>query len=66
MDATTIMGRLEPFKNKQQMIVADQSTGDIIEAITEAHKIHAPEYSQISSFLRHRQKEKRPSAFSIF
>jgi hypothetical protein len=42
MDATTIMGRLEPFKNKQQMIVADQSTGDIIEAITEAHKIHAP------------------------
>lgn len=64
MDATTIMGRLEPFKNKQTMLVAEQSTGDIIEAITEAHKMHAPDYSQISSFFK--APTKRETAKRIF
>lgn len=64
MDATTIMGRLEPFKNKQTMLVAEQSTGDIIDAITEAHRLHAPEYSQISSFFK--APTKRETAKRIF
>jgi hypothetical protein len=44
------MGRLAPFKNKNEMLVQDQSTGDIIDAICTAHKRHAQEYSRISSF----------------
>ena len=64
MDATTIMGRLEPFQNKQKMLVAEQSTGDIIDAITEAHRLHAPEYSQISSFFK--APTKRETAKRIF
>lgn len=64
MDATTIMGRLEPFKNKQTMLVAEQSTGDIIDAITEAHRLHAPDYSQISAFFK--APTKRETAKRIF
>jgi hypothetical protein len=36
--------------NKNEMLVQDQSTGDIIDAICTAHKRHAQEYSRISSF----------------
>jgi hypothetical protein len=45
-----MMGRLAPFENKHKMLIHDQSTGDIIQAIEQAHKVHAPEYSRISSF----------------
>jgi hypothetical protein len=44
------MGRLAPFQNKNEMLVQDQSTGDIIDAICNAHNRHAQEYSRISSF----------------
>ena len=44
------MGRLAPFQNKNEMLVQDQSTGDIIDAIVTAHNKHAREYSRISSF----------------
>ena len=50
MNASVIMGRLAPFMNKNEMLVQDQSTGDIIDAICTAHKRHAQEYSRISSF----------------
>ena len=50
MNATVLMGRLAPFQNKNEMLVQDQSTGDIIDAIVTAHKRHAQEYSRISSF----------------
>ena len=50
MDAATLMGRLGPFENKREMLTADQSTGDIIDAILEAHRRHASDYSKISSF----------------
>jgi len=36
MDAATLMGRLGPFQNRREMLTADQSTGDIIDAILEA------------------------------
>lgn len=44
------MGRLAPFQNRNDMLVADQSTGDIIDAILTAHKQHAQDYLRISSF----------------
>jgi len=50
VNASVIMGRLAPFMNKNEMLVQDQSTGDIIDAICTAHKRHAQEYSRISSF----------------
>lgn len=50
MNAAVLMGRLSPFRNQRSVIVEDQSTGDIIDAIVKAHKKYAPEYSKISSF----------------
>ena len=50
MNANVLMGRLAPFMNKNEMLVQDQSTGDIIDAICTAHNRHAQEYSRISSF----------------
>jgi len=50
VNASVLMGRLAPFQNKNEMLVQDQSTGDIIDAICTAHNRHAQEYSRISSF----------------
>ncbi len=47
-----MLGRLEPFNNNKRLLVDEQSTGDIITAITNAHKKYAPEYKKISSFFR--------------
>jgi hypothetical protein len=47
-----ILGRLSPYKAQEQKIVEDQSTGDIISAITKAHIMYAPEYKKISSFFK--------------
>jgi hypothetical protein len=45
-----LMSRLAPFENKNDMLVQDQSTSDIIDAITSAHNRYANDYSRISSF----------------
>jgi hypothetical protein len=58
------MGRLEPFQNRREMLSADQSTGDIIDAILEAHRRHAGDYSKISSFFN--AGSKRETARKIF
>jgi hypothetical protein len=50
MDAAILMGVLAPFENKREMLTAEQSTGDIIDAILNAHRRHAHDYSKISSF----------------
>jgi hypothetical protein len=50
VNANVLMGRLAPFQNKNEMLVQDQSTGDIIDAICNAHSRYAQEYSRISSF----------------
>jgi hypothetical protein len=52
MDVGVMLGRLEPFNNNKMLLVDEQSTGDIITAITNAHKKYAPEYKKISSFFR--------------
>jgi hypothetical protein len=59
MDATTLMGRLGPFQNRREMLTADQSTGDIIDAILEAHRRHA-------IFLMRDQGEQQREKFLIF
>jgi hypothetical protein len=64
MDATTLMGRLGPFQNRREMLTADQSTGDIIDAILEAHRRHAGDYSKISSFFN--AGSRRATARKIF
>ncbi len=58
------MGRLGPFQNRREMLSADQSTGDIIDAILEAHRRHAGDYSKISSFFN--AGSKRETARKIF
>ena len=50
MDAAILMGVLAPFQNRREMLTAEQSTGDIIDAILDAHRRHAQDYSKISSF----------------
>ena len=65
MDAATLMGRLGPFENKREMLTADQSTGDIIDAILEAHRRHASDYSKISSLMQDLD-EKQLAKFLIF
>jgi len=64
MDAATLMGRLGPFQNRREMLTADQSTGDIIDAILEAHRRHAHDYSKISSFFN--GGSRRATARKIF
>ena len=50
MNASTLLGRLAPFENKNKILVDDQSTKDIIDAICKAHNKHVSEYKKISSF----------------
>lgn len=50
MNVGAILGRLNPYQAQERKIVEDQSTGDIISAITKAHAMYAPEYKKISSF----------------
>ena len=50
MNVNVLMGQLAPCKNRQEMLESDQSTGDIIQAILDAHKKHAGDYAKISSF----------------
>ena len=50
MNVNVLMGQLTPFENRREMLTDDQSTGDIISAILDAHKKHAGDYAKISSF----------------
>lgn len=52
MEVGTILGNLTPYKNQYSKLVDEQSTGDIINAITAAHNIYRPEYKKISSFFK--------------
>lgn len=52
MNVGVMLGRLEPFTNTKRLLVGEQSTGDIISAITNAHKKYAPEYAKICSFFK--------------
>lgn len=47
-----LLGVLDPFNNKKEVLVKDQTTGDIIQAILTAHERYKPEYKKISSLFR--------------
>lgn len=64
MDAAILMGILSPFQNRREMLTAEQSTGDIIDAILDAHRRHAQDYSKISSFFN--AGSKKATARRIF
>lgn len=47
-----LLSVLSPYRNQQKLLVADQSTGDIIQNILEAHEKYKNEYKKIGSFFR--------------
>jgi hypothetical protein len=47
-----ILGRLNPYLAQEKKIVEDQSTGDIISAITTSHEKYKPEYKKIALFFK--------------
>ncbi len=52
MNVGAILGRLNPYQAQERKIVEDQSTGDIISAITTSHEKYKPEYKKIALFFK--------------
>ncbi len=52
MNPGAILGRLNPYLAQEKKIVEDQSTGDIISAITTSHEKYKPEYKKIALFFK--------------
>lgn len=50
MTSDKILGIIKPFNNNSQLLNQEQTAGDIIKAIVNAHKLHANDYKKISSF----------------
>ena len=48
MNAQTLMGQLDPFGNRRKLLVSEQSTSDIIQAILKAHRDHSKDYAKIA------------------
>lgn len=47
---STLIGKLNPFGGRKNIIVHEQGTNDIIKAILAAHKIYATDYDKISQY----------------
>ena len=54
---TRLLKVLSPYQNQQKLLVADQSTSDIIQNILEAHEKYKGEYKKIGSFFRGEDNE---------
>ena len=52
MNVGTVLGRLKPYQAQEWKIRDEQTTGDIISAITNAHKQYRPEYKKIAFFFK--------------
>jgi hypothetical protein len=52
MNAGIVLGRLTPYRASEIKLVDEQTTGDIIDAITKAHHQYAPEYKKIAGYFR--------------
>lgn len=48
MQREKLLGSLLPYQNKTALIVSEQSTGDIIKSILNAHDKHASDYKKIA------------------
>jgi len=47
-----ILGRLTPYRAQEYKIRDEQTTGDIISAITKAHQEYRPEYKKVALFFK--------------
>lgn len=54
MNTAVLMGILQPFKGNVQKIVQEQTTGDIIDAIMDAHNKYQSEYAKIAPYFKGR------------
>ena len=45
----SILQHIEPFKNKRQVIIHNQSIGDIMNGILHTHKIHSKDYDNFAN-----------------
>ena len=52
MNVSLLMSELMPYAGNIRQIKAEQSTGDIIEAITRAHKAYQVDYAKIAKFFK--------------
>lgn len=52
MNPGVILGRLTPYLAREYKIRDEQTTGDIIAAITKAHKEYRPEYKKIAVYFK--------------
>ena len=52
MNTGILLGRLTPYQAQEFKLVDEQNTGDIINAITTAHKKYRPEYKKIAGYFR--------------
>lgn len=52
MNPGVILGRLTPYQAQEWKIRDEQTTGDIISAITKAHKQYRPEYKKIALYFK--------------
>lgn len=50
MTAKELLQYLPPFKGDYELITPDQSVGDIIAEVLEAHEVFAPDYNEIALF----------------
>ena len=52
MNVGQILGRLTPYRAQEYKIRDEQTTGDIISAITKAHEQYRPEYKKVALFFK--------------
>lgn len=64
MNREVLLNVLSPYKGKKYLIKENQSVNDIINAITEAHKIHRSEYKKIARYFL--GDNKRQTAKNIY
>lgn len=64
MNVSVLMNELMPYAGNVRQIKADQTTGDIIAAITNAHKAYQGDYKKIARFFKGRTR--RQTAQNIF
>jgi hypothetical protein len=50
IDRQTILQKLRPFKNRQDVLIVDQDVSDIITGLVNNHKLHKSEYDNIYQY----------------
>jgi hypothetical protein len=45
-----LLQQIKPYQNKRDVIIHDQTTGDIIKGIQYTHKLHSQDYDNIAHY----------------